>query len=200
MARPNAYGRGQALDGDKTTSGATLISTLSRRATCNRRGIIRRGDPTTACPKCGKPGVVAEGDTRIKWLGEPTAVDGHIVSCGCPFGSNRIIAPLGSLSPKSTSHPPSPTAEYAPAQATEKTITQNQFDLQFLLIDSSTKNVKPNTPYRITTETGDIFEGISDKNGLTQKIAADSPIKVTIEAPYYDSAEPATHCTDNCQH
>lgn len=102
MNRANIHGRGQALDGDKTTSGATLISTLIRRATSDSRGIVRKGDPTTPCPKCGRPGVVAEGDTRNKWLGEYAAVDGHIVSCGCPFGSNRIIAPLGPLSPTPT--------------------------------------------------------------------------------------------------
>ncbi|MFV3308590.1 PAAR domain-containing protein [Pseudomonas sp. NY15181] len=119
MSRPNIHGCGQALDGDKTTSGATLISTLPRRATSDSRGIVRKGDPTTPCPKCGRPGVVAEGDTRNKWLGEYAAVDGHIVSCGCPFGSNRIIAPLGPLSSssaggdKAKTHPIPTIAPYA---------------------------------------------------------------------------------------
>lgn len=98
MNRANIHGRGQALHGDKTTSGASLISTLQQHATSDRRGIVRKGDPTTSCPKCGKPGVVVEGDPRNKWMGELAAVDGHIVSCGCPYGSNRIIAPLGPLS------------------------------------------------------------------------------------------------------
>lgn len=98
MNRPDIHGRGQALHGDRTTSGAMLISTLQQHARADSRGIVRKGDPTTACPKCGKPGVVVEGDPRNRWMGELAAVDGHIVSCGCPYGSNRIIAPLGELS------------------------------------------------------------------------------------------------------
>jgi len=98
MNRPDIHGRGQALHGDRTTSGALLISTLQQHARADSRGIVRKGDPTTTCPKCGKPGVVVEGDPRNRWMGELAAVDGHIVSCGCPYGSNRIIAPLGALS------------------------------------------------------------------------------------------------------
>ncbi|WP_370601541.1 PAAR domain-containing protein [Pseudomonas nitroreducens] len=101
MSRPNMNGRGQALEGDRTTSGAMLISTLSRDARSNGRGIVRRGDPTTTCPKCGRQGVVAEGDPSTTWHGEPGALDGHLVRCGCPFGSNRIISPLGPLSSSS---------------------------------------------------------------------------------------------------
>lgn len=200
MLRPRAHGKGQALDGDKTTTGATLISSLPIQTSCKGRGAVRHLDRTTPCPKCGQPGVVIDGHPGTIFFGQPTALDGHVVKCGCPIGSNRIIAPLGALSSKSTSQSPTATLEFASVQATEKTIVQNQFDLQFLLIDSSTKNAKPNTPYRITTETGDVFMGTSDKNGLTQKIAADSQIKVTIEAPYYDSAEPTAVCTDSCQH
>lgn len=98
MNRPDIHGRGQALHGDRTTSGAMLISTLQQHARADSRGIVRKGDPTTTCPKCGKPGVIVEGDPRNRWMGELAAVDGHIVSCGCPYGSNRIIAPLGALS------------------------------------------------------------------------------------------------------
>ncbi|WP_225607675.1 MULTISPECIES: PAAR domain-containing protein [unclassified Pseudomonas] len=105
MSRPEIYGRGQALDGDKTTSGATLISTLTYSATSLSRGIVRMGDPTTTCPRCGREGVVAEGDPRNKWDGALCAVDGNIVSCGCPHGSNRIIAPLGPMSLSKVAEP-----------------------------------------------------------------------------------------------
>lgn len=126
MSRPNMNGRGQALEGDRTTSGAMLISTLSRDARSNGRGIVRRGDPTTTCPKCGRQGVVAEGDPSTTWHGEPGALDGHLVSCGCPFGSNRIIAPLGPLS-SSVSNSPAQSALTNPQRLNrdaEKKITQ----------------------------------------------------------------------------
>lgn len=202
MNRANIHGRGQALHGDKTTSGASLISTLQQHATSDRRGIVRKGDPTTSCPKCGKPGVVVEGDPRNRWMGELAAVDGHIVSCGCPYGSNRIIAPLGPLSISTATHS-SVEIDNSIASLvhpTDKPFSHNQFDLQFLLTDSSNQTPKPNTPYRITLENGKIIKGVSDKFGLTEKILANSPLKATIEAPYYEPAKLTNLCTDNCQH
>ncbi|WP_447749422.1 PAAR domain-containing protein [Pseudomonas nicosulfuronedens] len=202
MNRADIYGRGQALHGDKTTSGATLISTLQQNARSDSRGIVRRGDPTTTCPKCGKPGVVVEGDSRNKWRGEWAAVDGHIVSCGCPYGSNQIIAPLGPLSPNTAKLSPVETGNSIapPARHIGKPISHNQFDLQFLLTDSDNGKPRPNTPYRITMENGTVLKGVSDKSGLTKKIFADSPLKATIEAPNYEPAELINLCTDTCQH
>lgn len=101
MFRPEVHGKGQALDGDKTTTGATLISSLPDMAVCQGRGAVRHSDRTTPCPKCGKPGVVIDGHPGTIFFGEPTALDGHVVKCGCPIGSNRIIAPLGPLSSSS---------------------------------------------------------------------------------------------------
>lgn len=92
--RTNCYGRGLALHGDKTTTGATLCSTLPN-CTEFGRAIVRIGDRTTACKQCGKTGIVAEGEPRSVWQGVPAAVDGAAVTCGCPPGTNRIVAPAG---------------------------------------------------------------------------------------------------------
>jgi len=92
--RSNMFGRGEGLHGDKTTTGATCISSLPQ-ATHGGRGVLRKGDVTTECPKCGKSGKIAEGDSRFTFHGMPVAVDGMLVLCGCPPGSNRLIAPLG---------------------------------------------------------------------------------------------------------
>ncbi len=50
------------------------------------------GDKTTPCPKCGKIGVIVSGDHR-QTNGEAVAVDGSIIHCDCPSGSNFLIAP-----------------------------------------------------------------------------------------------------------
>ena len=92
--RANMFGRGEGLHGDKTTSGATCISSLPQAAHCGR-GVLRRGDTTTPCPKCSKPGTIVEGDSRFTFQGIPVALDGMLVSCGCPPGTNRLVAPLG---------------------------------------------------------------------------------------------------------
>ncbi|HEC5280743.1 TPA: S-type pyocin domain-containing protein [Enterobacter cloacae] len=92
--RSTNYGRGQALHGDRTTTGAICCSTLPN-CTEHGRGVIRVGDKTTACPKCDKQGVVADGEPRVNWMGQTSAVDGSVVICGCPHGTNRVIAPSG---------------------------------------------------------------------------------------------------------
>ena len=92
--RSTNYGRGQALHGDRTTTGAICCSTLPN-CTEHGRGVIRVGDKTTACPKCGKQGVIADGEPRVNWMGQTSAVDGSVVICGCPHGTNRVIAPSG---------------------------------------------------------------------------------------------------------
>ncbi|ECL7346497.1 pyocin, partial [Salmonella enterica subsp. enterica] len=92
--RSNNYGRGQALHGDKTTTGAVCITSLPN-CTEFGRGVIRVGDKTTPCKVCGKAGHVLNGEPHVIFHGIASAVDGSIVSCDCPPGSNRIIAPLG---------------------------------------------------------------------------------------------------------
>ena len=72
------------------------------------------------------------------------------------------------------------------------------YDIQFLLKDPRTGKVRPNTPYRISLETGERLIGVSDEEGLTKRISSASPVSATIEAPYYDTAELARTCTDTC--
>jgi len=55
---------------------------------------LRLGDVTTACKKCGKEGVIIESLPAMKWQGIPTVLDGAEVRCGCPSGTNRLIAPV----------------------------------------------------------------------------------------------------------
>ncbi|WP_249419076.1 S-type pyocin domain-containing protein [Citrobacter sp. RHB25-C09] len=59
------------------------------------RRVVRVGDKTTPCPKCGEVGVIVSGEPRDTNDGKIAAVDGSIVRCACPSGSNWIIAPAG---------------------------------------------------------------------------------------------------------
>ncbi|HDC4529090.1 TPA: S-type pyocin domain-containing protein, partial [Enterobacter cloacae] len=88
------YGRGQALENDKTTTGARCIASITDSTEFGRR-ILRVGDKTTPCPRCGKRGVIVSGEPRVSFHGVPVAVHGSEVHCGCPSGSNRVIAPAG---------------------------------------------------------------------------------------------------------
>ncbi|MDF7679442.1 S-type pyocin domain-containing protein [Enterobacteriaceae bacterium ESL0689] len=92
--RSDCYGRGTALEGDKTTTGAECIASMSNDTEHGRR-VVRVGDKTTPCPECGEVGVIVSGEPRDTNNGKIAAVDGSIVHCGCPSGTNRIIAPAG---------------------------------------------------------------------------------------------------------
>jgi uncharacterized Zn-binding protein involved in type VI secretion len=92
--RTDCYGRGLALHGDKTTTGATILSTLPN-CTEYGRAVVRVGDRTTLCPKCSQSGVIVDGEPRSTWHGASAAVDRSIVRCGCPPGTNKVIAPAG---------------------------------------------------------------------------------------------------------
>lgn len=89
--RISILGRYQGLDSDETTTGAICIAGQSRGRVHGRNWLLE-GDKTTACPRCGQPGTLVEGEPRWKQDGIPTVLDGALVECGCPTGSNRVIA------------------------------------------------------------------------------------------------------------
>ncbi|PJI50423.1 MAG: type VI secretion system tip protein VgrG [Pseudomonas sp.] len=73
------------------------------------------------------------------------------------------------------------------------------YDIQFLLKDYKTGQIKANVPYKVTLETGEVFTGVSDGQGLTEKLSSASPVFATIEAPYHESTDFPGNCTDTCQ-
>jgi uncharacterized Zn-binding protein involved in type VI secretion len=98
MERGSVDDIGQGLDGDLTTTGAVCITSLPC-ATQGDRGVLRLGDKTTPCSVCGKPGVIVDSLPSMEWDGIATVLDGAEVKCGCPPGTNRLIAPLEGSSP-----------------------------------------------------------------------------------------------------
>nr|WP_248921148.1 PAAR domain-containing protein [Pseudomonas entomophila] len=90
------FGKAQGLDGDRTTTGATCIGKRAA-GNVNGGGWLLEGDSTTPCPRCGLVGTLIDGDPRFLQDGVPTVVDGARVRCGCPLGSNRLIALLGEM-------------------------------------------------------------------------------------------------------
>ncbi|WP_371857254.1 PAAR domain-containing protein [Pseudomonas sp. Irchel 3F5] len=95
--RLNLSGRGAGQHGDPTTSGATCLSSRSSHLQ-NGVGNLRLGDATTPCPPCGQAGKIAEGYDGWTINGLPIAVDGAQIDCGCPAGSNRLVAPSEGVS------------------------------------------------------------------------------------------------------
>ncbi|MFJ4440871.1 PAAR domain-containing protein [Pseudomonas sp. NPDC089422] len=102
--RVNLDGRGQAVDGDVTTTGAVCIAT-GTGYTSDGREVLREGDPTTECPLCGQEGMVAEGVEFFISSGRRVAMDGALVVCACSPGSNRVVAPLNQAPPSRYGRP-----------------------------------------------------------------------------------------------
>lgn len=85
------HGKNVGLHGDKTSTGAQCIAA---RPGMSVMGLWKLyiGDKTTPCPKCGKVGVIISGDPRCS-NSAAVAVDGAEILCGCPQGTNFLIAP-----------------------------------------------------------------------------------------------------------
>ncbi|MEB2417239.1 phospholipase effector Tle1 domain-containing protein [Citrobacter sp. R-1.5.2] len=85
------HGKNVGLHGDKTSSGAQCIAA---RTGMSVMGLLKLyiGDKTTPCPKCGEVGVIVDGDHRCS-NSAAVAVDGAEIRCGCPQGTNFLIAP-----------------------------------------------------------------------------------------------------------
>ena len=85
------HGKNVGLHGDKTSSGSECIAA---RPGMSVMGLLKLyiGDKTTPCPKCGEVGVIVDGDHRCSNRAA-VAVDGSEIHCGCPRGTNFLIAP-----------------------------------------------------------------------------------------------------------
>ncbi|BES86051.1 hypothetical protein PEC302107_03110 [Pectobacterium araliae] len=80
-------GKKVILVGDTTTTGGKV---LSGSALANQtQAIARQGDPVF-CPVCKVTGIISEGSTLANIAGNPIALEGHTVTCGCPDGCTLV--------------------------------------------------------------------------------------------------------------
>ncbi|UXY11778.1 PAAR domain-containing protein [Kosakonia sp. ML.JS2a] len=115
------HGKNVGLHGDKTSTGAQCIAARPGMSVMGKLKLYI-GDKTTPCPKCGKEGVIITGDHRHS-NGAAVAVDGAEILCGCPSGSNFLIAP-GTVEVNTPSWATAPVEPVQHAQVAKK---QNSF-------------------------------------------------------------------------
>ena len=77
-------------EGDPTTTGGRVLVGSTTTVVENRKA-ARISDPVW-CPQCNSMGFIAEGNPTFIVEGVAVATHGHAVQCGCPPGSNRLIA------------------------------------------------------------------------------------------------------------
>jgi len=104
-------------EGDPTTTGGTVIAGSSTTIV-EYRNAARITDPVW-CPVCQSVGYIAQGHNT--WLDnqQAIAVEGCAVQCGCPLGSNRLIATQSSV--LSDNQPPVPVPAALVAQVVANT-------------------------------------------------------------------------------
>lgn len=139
--RMNIFGRYQGLDGDETTTGAICIASQARGRVHGRNWLLQ-GDPTTPCPLCGQAGTIVEGEARWRQDGIPTALDGALVQCGCPQGSNRVVAG-GSATPASHRAPAPEPVRQAPAQAQASSPIRSTYQPEVAQPSSTPQGMEP---------------------------------------------------------
>lgn len=83
-------------EGDPTTTGGMVLSG-SPSFIVDSKKAARITDPVW-CPECQTVGLIAEGTPSFLSDSLAVAVEGHRVQCGCPDGSNRLIATQASFS------------------------------------------------------------------------------------------------------
>ncbi|AKA27200.1 PAAR domain-containing protein [Pseudomonas chlororaphis] len=77
-------------EGDPTTTGGRVLAGSTTKIVVYRNA-ARISDPVW-CPQCNCMGFIAEGNPTFIVEGVAVATHGHAVQCGCPPGSNRLIA------------------------------------------------------------------------------------------------------------
>jgi uncharacterized Zn-binding protein involved in type VI secretion len=83
-------------EGDPTTTGGIVVA-ASAQFVVEHRKAARLSDPVW-CPECSNMGFIAEGNPSFIEQNLPVATHDHTVKCGCPFGSNRLIATQSTVS------------------------------------------------------------------------------------------------------
>lgn len=165
-----------AVDGDPLTSGkggyvhATFCPSTIEDQSGKPRRIAFIGD-TAWCSACKSEGAISYGVSvrkggRMLMSGREQAVGGDLVLCKCPTPP-RIIATYGKARWQivDTSEA-SPATSYGMPAATPMLV----YDQRFVLRDAHTGKPLPRVRYRITTGTGQVYEGTTDVLGKTKRV------------------------------
>jgi hypothetical protein len=136
----------------------------------------------------------------MKWHGIPTVLDGAEIHCGCPSGTNRLIAPArqssgtGASSSRSTvvDHPPAPFTPPTPLRF-EKTFAQI-----FAITDSETGRPLANRQF-IAVVDGRETIGVTDAHGLAHIQAPSEDSVISLHVPFKSPMRTLTELSENAQ-
>lgn len=165
--------------GDGTTTGGTVL-TGSDKQTAFGKQISTIGDQAS-CPKCGHIGIIVEGSSMVSVFGKAVAIDGSLIACGCPLGTNKIVtipipyAPTTTMGKVLVLNPSEPMGTYSPNVSNLANNLVPTYSMRLKLDGFANRNA--NTGYKITMENGQVFNGTTDAQATTQDIVTYSQQK-----------------------
>lgn len=174
--------------GDRTDHGGVVIGATMTTDTHGKR-LARVGDQVT-CPKKGHgTTVIVTGDPTMIVDGAPVARRGDKCACGATLISSQVVSRIGegggvSTSPNAVSV--APDAKSMPLGFISSLLPENhEYDIHFLVRDEVTGEPLPKVSYRITLEDGRSVSGVTDANGLTERVGSRTKQKATLEVHHH---------------
>ena len=163
-------------NGDPTTTRGVIIAHSSTIFDENRR-VALHGDYAT-CGNCkGSYQIYGSGEGMSE-LGRKVVVEGDLVMCPCQ--KNRVLRGSNPGIFLQSSSGTSTASSATPEQAPHTLAAAQRYDQQVQLVDEATGKPLARTRYRLTGDAG-TFDGRTDNNGMTDRVASDSPGTMTLE-------------------
>jgi uncharacterized Zn-binding protein involved in type VI secretion len=170
--------------GDQTSHGGVVIEGSPVTDTHGKL-IARIGDRVT-CPRRGhgQTTVIVTGDPTFLIDGKAAARHGDKTACGATLISSQVVT---TDDPGGGTNNTESGKQVAVAALTGMLGSPGAFryDQHFLVQDERTGKPLSNVPYKLTLETGQEIKGVTDQNGLTETVGADSELIAHLEVPYY---------------
>ena len=159
------------LKGDKTTHNGVIL-TGSAHSSVHGIPIARLGDKVF-CPKC-KPHIseIVEGKDNYTDRGVPVALQGHLTSCGAQLISSPAAPAIQKIAEIFLANSKTPQSLIESAD--------REFNQFFCLLDQATGEPIKYCLYSLTIN-DQIFFGMTDAKGNTEKVSADKQAEVEIE-------------------
>jgi len=162
--------------GDPTSSGGRVI-TASNRTDIEGMGVARVGDKAT-CPQMHK-GVfsIVEGDSTIIIDGQPVALDGCALACGCRVMSSQQLRVYVSSTATTGGTASRNSASTQPAATPLDSGRRLQFDQAVRFTGSQGMPLRE-LPYTLHLADGQTFSGITSALGETSRVSTRESVAV----------------------
>ncbi|MDR5854389.1 PAAR domain-containing protein [Caballeronia sp. LZ062] len=156
------------VQGSPTTTGGIVIGGSATHMTDHGKPFALYGDEAT-CGKCEGAFKIIGTATRRCYRGRAGVLEGDLVLCPC--AQNRVMAS------------PDPSCFYddgddaclSTQAGNAVTASPITCDEQYVLRDAATGQPHPGVSYKISSSSGQIWRGVTDDKGQTQRLRTSGP-------------------------